>query len=101
MATLTWPWRRTMRVRVLWTEFTASPRIERRGTMYRKYRTPTSGRARDVLLTLTSILTRSTKTFPPTAVSYSPTNRRERVVGRVSFSGNPEFGLRKLELILK
>src|SRR2546429_9512447 len=65
-----------MRVRVLWTRFTASPRSERRGTMCRKYRTPTSGRAQDVLLAHTSVPTRSTKTSRQKAASYSPTNRK-------------------------
>src|SRR5204863_807664 len=68
--------RRTMRVRVLWTKFTASPRSERRGTMCRKYRTPTSGQAQDVLLALTLVPTRSTKTSRQKAASYSPTNRK-------------------------
>jgi len=57
------------------TGLTASRRIERRATMYRKYRMLISGRVRGVLRMHSSIATRSTKTSQRTAASYSRTNK--------------------------
>src|SRR2546421_6872647 len=65
-----------MRERGLLTGLMASPRIEKRGTTYRKYRMPISGRARDVLRMPSSIHTQSTETLRQTAASYSLTNRK-------------------------
>src|SRR5260370_30437260 len=65
-----------MREKVLLTGLTASPHFARRGIMFRKCRTLTSGRAQDVLLTLTSIPTQSIEMLPRMAASYSRTNKR-------------------------
>ncbi len=62
--------------RVLLTGLMASPRIERLGTMYRKYRTPISGRVRAGSRMRSSMHMRSTKTLRRTAASYSLTNRQ-------------------------
>src|SRR5258708_8376384 len=93
MATSIWPWRRTMRERVLLIVLTASPRIEKRGTMYREYRMPTSGRDRVVLRMHSSIHARSTESSRLTAASYSRTNRTHfnLLVLSFYFSGRPEL----------
>src|SRR6266478_4221145 len=78
-----------MQEKVLLTELTASPRFERRGIMCRKCRTLTSGRAQDVLLTLTSIPTQFTKTFPRMAASYLRTNKKASVFSSQFYVFNP------------
>src|SRR5467141_985413 len=85
MATWIWPWRRTMPGRVLLTGLMASPRIERLGTMYRKYRTPISGRVRAGSRMRSSMHMRSTKTLRRTAASYSLTNRQGFQISVFSF----------------
>src|SRR6266849_10199268 len=76
MATWIWLWRRTMRVKGRLTRHRVFRRSVKHGTTCKKYKMPTSGRARGDLQMRLSIDTRSTETLRLTAASYSATNRK-------------------------
>src|SRR5882762_10487814 len=76
MATWIWLWRRTMRVKGRLTRHKGFRRFVKHETTCKKYKMPTSGRARGDLQMRLSIDTRSTETLRLTAASYSATNRK-------------------------
>src|SRR5258708_7908326 len=74
MGTWIWPLRPIMPVKGPWIELTESRHFAKHGTTYKKYRMPTSGQDRDVLMGCGLIHGPSTRTSKPPAASYSPTN---------------------------
>src|SRR6267378_650282 len=81
MATWTWLWRHTTRVKGRLTRHKVFRRSAKRGTTCKRYRMPISGLARGVLPMHLSIDTRSTETSLRKAASYSAMNRKSSAVG--------------------